>query len=233
MTEKPHIKSLGLEQARHWIQSHLPAADSRVDSPIPPSLYALDGFFFAVSCAPVPVSASQWLTDVLPLFTAGEATADSLNAVLSYQRHIERQIQQQHYPVPDVTDLDAIAEIEPGEKLNSWSLGFEAGFRHAQDYWKQLIPPELKSELDSQLFALTFFASPDKARQFLAKRDTQMRPEQLADQVLAQFPRAVDLHARLAISVGDIAQAKVDKKVGRNDPCPCGSGRKYKNCCLQ
>ncbi len=22
-----------------------------------------------------------------------------------------------------------------------------------------------------------------------------------------------------------------DKKVGRNDPCPCGSGRKYKNCC--
>jgi uncharacterized protein YecA (UPF0149 family) len=21
-------------------------------------------------------------------------------------------------------------------------------------------------------------------------------------------------------------------KVGRNDPCPCGSGRKYKKCCL-
>ena len=21
------------------------------------------------------------------------------------------------------------------------------------------------------------------------------------------------------------------KKVGRNDPCPCGSGLKYKNCC--
>ena len=24
---------------------------------------------------------------------------------------------------------------------------------------------------------------------------------------------------------------KSDKKVGRNDPCPCGSGKKYKNCC--
>lgn len=23
-----------------------------------------------------------------------------------------------------------------------------------------------------------------------------------------------------------------DKKVGRNDPCPCGSGKKYKFCCL-
>jgi len=24
---------------------------------------------------------------------------------------------------------------------------------------------------------------------------------------------------------------RADKKVGRNDPCPCGSGKKYKNCC--
>ncbi len=23
------------------------------------------------------------------------------------------------------------------------------------------------------------------------------------------------------------------KKVGRNDPCPCGSGRKYKVCCMR
>ena len=23
-----------------------------------------------------------------------------------------------------------------------------------------------------------------------------------------------------------------DAKIGRNDPCPCGSGKKYKNCCL-
>jgi hypothetical protein len=23
-----------------------------------------------------------------------------------------------------------------------------------------------------------------------------------------------------------------DKKIGRNEPCPCGSGKKYKHCCL-
>lgn len=23
------------------------------------------------------------------------------------------------------------------------------------------------------------------------------------------------------------------QKIGRNDPCPCGSGKKYKNCCLE
>ena len=27
--------------------------------------------------------------------------------------------------------------------------------------------------------------------------------------------------------------AKASPQVGRNDPCPCGSGRKYKQCCLR
>jgi len=30
-----------------------------------------------------------------------------------------------------------------------------------------------------------------------------------------------------------IGQRKIEEKVGRNDPCPCGSGKKYKKCCMQ
>ncbi len=30
----------------------------------------------------------------------------------------------------------------------------------------------------------------------------------------------------------NIIDMKTRKKVGRNDPCPCGSGKKYKKCCL-
>ncbi|NDP19930.1 MAG: hypothetical protein GZ091_02440 [Paludibacter sp.] len=26
-------------------------------------------------------------------------------------------------------------------------------------------------------------------------------------------------------------QPIVNTKIGRNDPCPCGSGKKYKKCC--
>lgn len=29
------------------------------------------------------------------------------------------------------------------------------------------------------------------------------------------------------------APARAMVKVGRNDPCPCGSGKKYKKCCLK
>ena len=37
------------------------------------------------------------------------------------------------------------------------------------------------------------------------------------------------------VGAGDAAPAKpqtvrVGKKVGRNEPCPCGSGKKYKKC---
>jgi len=28
-------------------------------------------------------------------------------------------------------------------------------------------------------------------------------------------------------------EARAKKQTGRNDPCPCGSGKKYKKCCLE
>ena len=29
------------------------------------------------------------------------------------------------------------------------------------------------------------------------------------------------------------APVRKEHKVGPNDPCPCGSGKKYKKCCMQ
>jgi len=49
--------------------------------------------------------------------------------------------------------------------------------------------------------------------------------------------RAVVTQAQTTMNNADASQrrapAKADaqKHVGRNDPCPCGSGKKYKNCC--
>ena len=31
----------------------------------------------------------------------------------------------------------------------------------------------------------------------------------------------------------DVTTLKIEKKIARNEPCPCGSGKKYKNCCGQ
>ncbi len=32
---------------------------------------------------------------------------------------------------------------------------------------------------------------------------------------------------------GEAPGAGGQRKVGRNEPCPCGSGKKYKKCCLR
>jgi uncharacterized protein len=37
---------------------------------------------------------------------------------------------------------------------------------------------------------------------------------------------------RMGLPQPHASAAKPHRKIGRNDPCPCGSGRKYKNCCL-
>jgi preprotein translocase subunit SecA len=42
-----------------------------------------------------------------------------------------------------------------------------------------------------------------------------------------------DLEAASFAGAGDAiqpAQRRTGEKVGRNDPCPCGSGKKYKKC---
>ena len=31
--------------------------------------------------------------------------------------------------------------------------------------------------------------------------------------------------------VGETPTVREEPKIGRNDPCPCGSGKKYKKCC--
>jgi SWIM/SEC-C metal-binding protein len=39
--------------------------------------------------------------------------------------------------------------------------------------------------------------------------------------------------ADLEILLNPLKTIVAEKKVGRNDPCPCGSGKKYKKCCGQ
>ncbi len=56
--------------------------------------------------------------------------------------------------------------------------------------------------------------------------------------VEANDPGAARLDARQSANAGGAPQqtprqmpVHAPKKIGRNDPCPCGSGKKYKNCC--
>jgi preprotein translocase subunit SecA len=75
-----------------------------------------------------------------------------------------------------------------------------------------------------------------------ARHDTPQSTADLARQV-AQAEAAA-ARGQATPSASSSAQASdppirldpirnMDQRVGRNDPCPCGSGKKYKNCCLR
>ncbi len=71
--------------------------------------------------------------------------------------------------------------------------------------------------------------SPEEAE----KRQQQMRMQQHRAKVDVNKLQASRMQAAAQAGQGDRqkpAPIHVEKKVGRNDPCPCGSGKKYKNC---
>ena len=76
---------------------------------------------------------------------------------------------------------------------------------------------------------------------FLLRSQIYLRPDADSTQPAEEAPRErrTDL-SRMQMSRPDLltnssepksnAPVRVEKRVGRNDPCPCGSGKKYKNC---
>lgn len=70
--------------------------------------------------------------------------------------------------------------------------------------------------------------------EFVAKFEVQT-PEAIQPPVQHQVPKRIVLN-RVDAEADQPAQETVARelpKVGRNDPCPCGSGKKYKSCCMR
>jgi len=66
----------------------------------------------------------------------------------------------------------------------------------------------------------------ETAEEEAAKLAQQLEEEKRAQEALMQF----NLHDNVDIDVEDDLMV-VEKKIARNEPCPCGSGKKYKQCC--
>ena len=60
------------------------------------------------------------------------------------------------------------------------------------------------------------------------------QPSTTIDQLEQEFERKKKRELEVARQAGggmpEVAQRRTGEKVGRNDPCPCGSGKKYKKC---
>jgi len=113
------------------------------------------------------------------------------------------------------------------------------GHEWLEDLWAENVPEELAG-LDATLMALGFFASRQMAEDCLPETsDGESSLETATVAMHEALPGAVAFYAALGRSIAESvtkhdAEEAVPahhREVGRNDPCPCGSGKKYKKCC--
>ncbi len=68
-------------------------------------------------------------------------------------------------------------------------------------------------------------------RLFLVKVQREEEGAELKERPTSPRPARVTLSRGDIKSAGKTTQKREGVKIGRNDPCPCGSGKKYKKCC--
>jgi uncharacterized protein YecA (UPF0149 family) len=178
----------------------LKQTDRVVSHELMPNLSSIDGFLFAINATPAKISPTEWLGDLLPLVQLpDEKPSEAVNLLISYSLHSKARMEQQKYTLP--VETDSIKALAPGSPLNSFSHGFEVGYRKIESVWSASVAEELRSELNAQIFALKFFASTEHANKYIKERDLKIRPDQLADQILGNLPKAADLHVRLGMAI--------------------------------
>lgn len=81
---------------------------------------------------------------------------------------------------------------------------------------------------------LELFALKDQEGQFqkFKKEYARLSEDYSGGVFYERFPEEKELPRGTLAYIGDTPFVRETKKPGRNDPCPCGSGKKYKKCCL-
>ena len=101
------------------------------------------------------------------------------------------------------------------------------GFLRGINLWEPLAALDAKV-LEEKLQSICLFATETGWEQLNKMDDTQIEQEQnkIEPCVRVLFHHFLDQREQSYQPV-----TRSSPKVGRNDPCPCGSGKKYKKCC--
>lgn len=210
---------------------------------------ALDGYLCGVLAQPVPLTEAQWLPGVFD-WNWGDDNVAPLQPDASgwHEAKHERAvslIRRRHAALNQAIFEDGwfdplvmTPEDEQGQPLQG-AAAFEAslgpwvmGFEHAQNLFPGLADLPVQDVQD--LMACLWRHLPAKNEEELAyaKALEQEHPLKHLDAAIEDLvTNVVELTAlgRKALVATDTRRRETPK-VGRNDPCPCGSGRKFKAC---
>ena len=206
--------------------------------------HELQGFVFAVLSAPEVVSPSEWMPVV---FNDGEAGYQDLGEarrifgeLMALYNSVNAGITEELVSLPDDCRFreDILSNLDEEAPISQWSRGFMTGYQWLEETWEPYLIGELSEEFGTMLLVLSFFSSRSIAEAYRAELKGDSL-EEMATSMRELFPAVMHDHARLGRAISEAVMAEAQRaepvrtvaKVGRNEPCPCGSGRKFKKCC--
>ncbi|MGI9502065.1 MAG: UPF0149 family protein [Geminicoccaceae bacterium] len=210
---------------------------ARVEGGRIPNTEALDGFFAALACCPEMVMPSEYL----PVIQRGETDDGDLDfksmeeanrfmeLISQHWNHVNHQLNEEELYIPL-----ALGD-EPGSDRgsNDWANGFITGTHLRHGIWSELIEDEENGGPIVPIMALAYENHPDpEMRPFKEPIDDEKRQELMIGSAAGVMQmHAYFLEQRDAYLPEVKPTVRTRQKTGRNAPCPCGSGLKYKKCC--
>ncbi len=186
------------------------------------TLSYLNGLVAAVLVGPEKIPAGEWMGCFLEGMEDASAEEDAFLAklmVVEHSKTADRLSEPGGYEPEFWNDRD-------GNLITrDWAEGFCTGIRLRSDAWKPFLE--------------------GKGRVFVGMLSALLRHGEIGAETIEPGEDAKAAFEFAREKLGPVLQALYaireepplvlelqEAKTGRNDPCPCGSGKKYKKCCL-
>jgi uncharacterized protein len=210
----------------------------RFDNKHPMNIEQLDGFLAALICGPELVPPSEYLPVIWgdnlvfqDAFKAQSVLQDFLSLVIRHSNVIADTLHSGEVFLPLLLEDDSGVT-----HANDWATGFLRGMEFHKEQWAALLGDEEHGGWLVPIFALAHEHDPDpEMRPYKEAISAEKREELIVSAAAGvigiyhyfQEQRSVDMHPLDSATTF----RRTLPKIGRNDPCPCGSGKKFKQCC--
>jgi len=194
----------------------------------------LDGFLTGIAIGPELIMPSEWLPVVWggeePVFDGDREAQAVLGGIMSRYNEILLQIQEGTFkPIFWTTPDDTVIAAD-------WAEGFALAVGLRPKAWDPLFNAEEHGLFLFPILALCCDENGESALGLDAEAGNEVRkeaPDMLPACVMgiAAFWRERGTGNRRTDPVTHAL--RVALKIGRNDLCPCGSGKKFKQCCAR
>jgi uncharacterized protein len=195
----------------------------------------LDGYIAGVLCCPVKLKTSEWF----PLIWGSGQTAESLGEM---RMEIVVRLVMQHYnhvkSCLEAADTYYVPRFEVddfGEPMwDVWAEGFYEAIDVGHRGWNKISEKNLRSDLAEESFMMLMGLLDLAHGGDLVPEEDREAMLETAPTLIPVLTKAIyELNTRGKITLPAASEDDFEKliaKVGRNDPCPCGSGKKFKKC---